>query len=95
MRDVKSGNRQINTASRRIAMTHLRDGAGRLYYRKRIEMGDPPMATLRRLKLRLAGVVYNRMKADTAVVSRILVSARPVRPRRPRHNPGATRPWGA
>jgi len=36
-----------------------------MYYRKRIEMGDPPMAALRRLKRRLARVVYNRMKADT------------------------------
>jgi hypothetical protein len=54
MRYVKSGNRQINTALHRIAMTQLRDGAGQLYYRKRIEMGDPPVAALRRLKRRLA-----------------------------------------
>jgi transposase len=47
IRYVKSGNRQINTALHRIAMTQLRDGAGQVYYRKRIEMGDPPMAALR------------------------------------------------
>ena len=53
MRYVKGDNRQINTALHRIALTQLRDGAGELYYRKRIEMGDPPMAALRRLKRRL------------------------------------------
>ena len=66
MRYVKGGNRQINTALHRIALTQLRDGAGELYYRKRIEMGDPPMAALRRLKRRLARVVYTRMRADAA-----------------------------
>jgi transposase len=63
------GQPQINTALHRIAMTQLRDGAGQVYYRKRIEMGDPPMAALRRLKRRLARVVYNRMKADTAAAN--------------------------
>lgn len=69
MRYVKSGNRQINTALHRIAMTQLRDGAAQVYYRKRIEMGDPPVAALRRLKRRLARVVYNRLKADTAAAN--------------------------
>jgi transposase len=67
MRYIKSGNRQVNTALHRIAMTQLRDGAGREYYRKRIEMGDPPMAALRRLKRRLARLVFNSMRADAAV----------------------------
>ncbi|HEX7823528.1 MAG TPA: IS110 family transposase [Mycobacterium sp.] len=64
MRFVKHGNRQVNTALHRIAITQIRDGAGRDYYRKRIECGDPPMGALRRLKRQLARIVYYRMKAD-------------------------------
>jgi transposase len=64
-RFVKHGNRQVNAALHRIAITQLRDGAGHDYYRKRIESGDPPMGALRRLKRQLARIVYYRMMADT------------------------------
>jgi len=43
VRYIKTGNRQINAALHRIAMTRLRDGAGQVYYRKRVAMGGPPM----------------------------------------------------
>jgi transposase len=66
MRFVKHGNRQVNAALHRIAITQLRDGAGHDYYRKRIEAGDPPMGALRRLKRQLARVVYYRVKADNS-----------------------------
>lgn len=66
MRYVKTGNRQINAALHRVAMTQLRDGHGRAYYEKRIASGDLPMAAIRCLKRRLARVVYTRLKADQA-----------------------------
>ncbi|GJF09497.1 hypothetical protein NGTWS0302_23940 [Mycolicibacterium cyprinidarum] len=65
MRYVKTGNRQINAALHRIALSQIRDGrAGKDYYQKRIASGDTPMAAIRRLKRRLARVVYTRMKAQ-------------------------------
>ncbi|KUI16990.1 transposase [Mycobacterium sp. GA-1285] len=64
-RYVKTGNRQVNAALHRIALTQIRrDGAARAYYRERIEAGEPPMPALRRLKRRLARVVYSRLRAD-------------------------------
>ena len=43
MRMTRSGNRQINVALHRIALSQIRmDGPGRAYYRKRIAAGDPP-----------------------------------------------------
>jgi transposase len=70
MRYVKRGNRQINAALHRIALTQLRAGPGKAYYHARIAQGDSPMAALRCLKRRLARVVYTRMKADRAALSR-------------------------
>lgn len=72
VRYVKTGNRQVNAALHRIALTQLRrDGAGRQYYQRRIETGEPPILALRRLKRRLARTVYNRMRADAAAGSHV------------------------
>lgn len=58
------GNRRVNAALHRIAITQLRDGPGDEYYRKRIAHGDSAMAALRCLKRRLARKVFASLKAD-------------------------------
>jgi transposase len=59
----KSGNRQLNTALHRIAVTQLqRPGLGRIYYDKRLAVGDSTTEALRALKRRLARTVYNTLK---------------------------------
>lgn len=59
----KSGNRQLNAALHRIAVTQIRlNGLGREYYRKRIAAGDSTTEALRALKRRLARVVFNTLK---------------------------------
>jgi transposase len=59
----KSGNRQLNAALHRIAITQIRlDGLGRAYYDKRLAVGDTKTEALRCLKRRLARVVYNTLK---------------------------------
>lgn len=63
VRMCKAGNRQLNAALHRIAITQLqRDGAGRTYYRKRLAAGDSTTEALRCLKRRLARVVFNTLK---------------------------------
>lgn len=68
MRYVKSGNRRINAALHRIAITQLRDGTGSQYYQKRVADGDSPLAALRCLKRRIARRVFSSMKADARSV---------------------------
>lgn len=59
----KSGNRQLNAALHRIAITQVRlGGLGRAYYDKRLAAGDTKTEALRCLKRRLARVVYNTLK---------------------------------
>jgi transposase len=59
----KSGNRQLNAALHRIAVTQLqRPGLGRTYYDKRLAGGDSTTEALRALKRRLARTVYNTLK---------------------------------
>lgn len=59
----KSGNRQLNTALHRIAVTQLqRPGLGRAYYDKRLAAGDSTTEALRCLKRRLARTVFNTLK---------------------------------
>lgn len=65
VRMTRSGNRQLNVAVHRIALTQVRiGGPGQAYYRKRREAGDSPPAALRSLKRRVTRVVYSRLKAD-------------------------------
>ncbi len=59
----KSGNRQLNAALHRIAVTQLqRPGLGRTYYDKRLAAGNSTTEALRCLKRRLARVVYQTLK---------------------------------
>jgi transposase len=59
----KSGNRQLNAALHRIAVTQIRlGGLGKTYYDKRIAAGDTKTEALRCLKRRLARIVFNTLK---------------------------------
>ncbi len=64
---ARGGNRQLNAALHRIAVTQIRlDGPGRDYIRRRRSTGDTTMEALRALKRRLARVVFNTLHHDTA-----------------------------
>ena len=65
VRMTRSGNRQLNAALHRIAVTQIRlDGVGQAYYRKRVQAGDSKTEALRCLKRRLARVVFHRLHTD-------------------------------
>jgi transposase len=65
VRMTRSGNRQLNAALHRIAVTQIRlDGLGRAYYRKKLDAGATPSEALRSLKRRLARVVFQRLHTD-------------------------------
>jgi transposase len=65
VRMTRSGNRQINAALHRIAVTQIRlSGLGKAYYRKRIDAGDSTTEALRCLKRRLARVVFHHLHTD-------------------------------
>ena len=67
VRFTRSGNRQLNKAVHRIAVTQIRmDGPGRSYYDKRRTAGNSSPAALRNLKRRITRVVFSRLKADEA-----------------------------
>ena len=60
---ARGGNRQLNAALHRIAVTQIRlDGQGRDYYQRRRQGGDSTMEALRALKRRLARVVFNLLQ---------------------------------
>jgi transposase len=66
VRMSRAGNRQLNCALHRIAVTQIRlDGEGRRYYRKRLMAGDSTTEALRCLKRRLARVVYRTLQPTT------------------------------
>ena len=65
MRRPKYGNRQLNAAIHRIAVTQLRlDGPGRAYYQKRLDADDTRAMALRALKRRIGRAVYGHLLAD-------------------------------
>jgi len=60
---ARGGNRQLNAALHRIAITQIRlQGLGRVYYQRRRTQGDTTMEALRALKRRLARVVFNLLR---------------------------------
>jgi transposase len=64
LRPTRQGNRRLNAALHRIAITQtIHDGPGRTYYQRRLAEGDSRHRALRSLKRRLARVVFNRLKA--------------------------------
>jgi transposase len=65
VRMTRSGNRQLNAALHRIAVTQIRlDGLGQAYYRKRLATGDSSTEALRCLKRRLSRVVFSHLHTD-------------------------------
>lgn len=66
VRMTRSGNRQLNAALHRIAVTQIRmDGSlGQAYYRHRLAAGDSTREALRCLKRRLARVVFGHLHTD-------------------------------
>jgi transposase len=59
----RGGNRQLNAALHRIAVTQVRTGGlGRTYYDKRRAAGDTSTEAYRALKRRLARTIYNTLK---------------------------------
>lgn len=60
---ARGGNRQLNAALHRIAVTQIRlDGQGRAYYQRRRANGDTSMEALRALKRRLARIVFHLLR---------------------------------
>ncbi|GAA2811546.1 hypothetical protein GCM10010533_57150 [Mycolicibacterium pallens] len=65
VRMTRTGNRQLNAALHRIAVTQIRlPGLGQTYYRHRLAQGDSSTEALRCLKRRLARVVYSHLHTD-------------------------------
>ena len=65
VRMSRSGNRQLNAALHRIAVTRIRlDGRGRASYRTRLAAGDSSTEALRCLKRRLARTVFGHLHTD-------------------------------
>jgi transposase len=60
----RGGNRQLNAALHRIAITQLRlSGPGQRYYQRRRAHGDGTGEAVRALKRRIARAVYQRLRA--------------------------------
>jgi transposase len=71
VRMTRSGNRQLNAALHRIAVTQIRiDGLGRDYYRKRLDAGDSSTEALRCLKRRIARAVFGHLHSDYQIHNR-------------------------
>ncbi|AEV73611.1 transposase [Mycolicibacterium rhodesiae NBB3] len=65
VRMTRSGNRQLNAALHRIAVTQIRlHGLGQTYYRHRLDNGATRPEALRSLKRRLARVVFGHLHND-------------------------------
>jgi transposase len=60
----RGGNRQLNAALHRIAVTQLRGGPGRDYLERRITAGATKTEALRSLRRRLSDTVYRRLLQD-------------------------------
>ena len=67
VRVIRSGNRQLNAALYRIALTQSRHpGPGQEYYCKRRAAGDSHAEALRRLQRRVVRSVFGCLRADFA-----------------------------
>ena len=76
VRLTRSGNRQLNAAVHRIAVTQIRlDGPGKTYYEKKRAEGMSTPEALRCLKRRLARTVYNHLNTDQARTATGLAAA--------------------
>jgi transposase len=65
LKAARSGNRQLNVALYRIAMTQIRhNGPAEAYYRKRRDAGDSHAGALRRIERRVARSVFGHLRTD-------------------------------
>jgi transposase len=62
----RGGNRQVNAALHRIAITQLRRGRGKEYVEARMNRGNTRTEAIRALRRRLSDEVYRRLMADEA-----------------------------
>jgi transposase len=73
---ARGGNRQLNAALHRIAVTQTRlEGLGQVYYQRRRTQGLTTMEALRALKRRLARVVFNLLRPTPATGTCLPVAA--------------------
>jgi transposase len=72
----RGGNRQLNAALHRIAITQIRlSGPGRAYLDHRIAQGDTRTEAIRALRRRISDEVFRRLRADEAARSSDLAVA--------------------
>jgi transposase len=75
----RGGNRQVNAALHRIAVTQWRGvGPGKAYVEGRIAAGDTKTEALRMLRRRLSDEVFRRLLADEAAPERVSKSEKAV-----------------
>ena len=73
---ARGGNRQLNAALHRIAVTQIRlSGLGQIYYQRRRANGDSTMEALRALKRRLARVVFHLLRPTDSAAGTCLSAA--------------------
>ena len=77
VRSTRSGNRQLNAAIHRIAVTQIRliDSLGKTYYDRKKTEGMSTSEASRCLKRRLARVVYNTLTTDHQTAARTYLPA--------------------
>ena len=72
----RGGNRQLNAALHRIAITQIRlTGPGRDYFGHRLAVGDTKTEAIRALRRRISDEVYRRLHADESARSTDLAAA--------------------
>jgi transposase len=72
----RSGNRQLNAAIHRIAITQIRlHGGAKAYLERRMSMGNTKAEALRALKRKLSDVVYRALVADVIAPTGCVVDA--------------------
>ena len=72
----RGGNRQLNAALHRIAITQIRlAGPGRAYVDHRLAAGDTRTEAIRALRRRISDEVFRRLRADEATRSTDLAAA--------------------
>ncbi len=72
----RGGNRQLNAALHRIAITQIRlTGPGRDYFEHRLAAGDTKTEAIRALRRRISDEVYRRLQADETARSTDLATA--------------------
>ena len=76
VRVSRVGNRQLNAALHRMAITQLRwHEPAKAYYAKRLAAGDTRTEAIRRLKRRLARTVFNTLKNNPSTATGTLPAA--------------------